>query len=138
VEQLEQDLTALHLLVCLLASDTIRNDRQKQKDGLATLEYILSQEPIAALQRDSDKRLAVHVACEQGLVWDDKVVLHSLARSHVGALKEIDPKSKLFPFLLAATARSTSGNVRSTNSYDMTLVRSESLIDYSKVYICES
>eukprot|EP00977_Amphora_coffeiformis_P006236 scaffold1341_cov178-Amphora_coffeaeformis.AAC.13 len=113
VERLYLDLRTLHhgkpvlfVLLCQLAS--VSNYDERKQEGLRALEYILLQCPETATQKDSLKRLALHLACENGMQWDEGI--HLLVQTNVCTLQEVDLKSELLPFCLAATAPVTSLN----------------------------
>ena len=112
VERLIVDLRTLHhgkpVLIVLLCQLASKPNDEKEQEGLRALEYILSHCPETTMQKDSCKRLALHVACEYGMQWDKGIQL--LVQTKVCTLQEVDPKSKLLPFCLAATAPTTSLN----------------------------
>ena len=95
----------LFVLLSHLASVT---SVEREEEGLCALDYILSHCPETALQKDSHKRLALHVACEYGMQWDKGLKL--LVQTNVCTLQDVDPRSELLPFCLAAAAPVTTLN----------------------------
>ena len=127
MERFQVDLCALDyskrsvlsiLISVITSSDTVASSIQKE-EGIAVMEYLLSECPQIVLVRDSKRRLSLHVACEQGLKWDQglRSLLH--ANNSMCTLKEIDPKTNLLPFALSATASSSDlGTIYNLLRYD--------------------
>ena len=105
VSSIDHGKTALVLLIIQLASfsryNLARGDEDKESEKV--LEYILSRCETVANQRDSKKRLPLHIACESGLQWHPSQVLDKLVKANVSALEIPHPKSGLFPFALSAS-----------------------------------
>jgi hypothetical protein len=67
--------------------------------------------------RDKERRLPLHTAAEVGLKWEEE--MKDILNANVFAACEIDPKTNLYPFLLAASsanASTSTGDDTGTNA----------------------
>ena len=90
--------TVLSLLISKMSSYT----SEELSESIQVLEYILSNCDDVANLRDGKKRLPLHVACDCGLRWD--FGMKQIVNANIFALEEVDSKSTLLPFALAATS----------------------------------
>ena len=72
------------------------------KASTAPIIVVLAQiNPNAVKERDNDGRLPLHFALEAGKTWDEGI--YNLIKFNPQSLREKDPVTHLYPFMLAAT-----------------------------------
>jgi hypothetical protein len=79
---------------------------------------ILAADPSTAAITDSDGRYPLNLACECGGV--SSLLFVSLMRAYPSALKDMDPKFQLYPFLVAtACAGVDDGDERTGAAFEL-------------------
>ena len=67
----------------------------------SAIRMLLQAYPRASFVKDSSGRLPLHLAIQNGIAWCDGIEL--LLEKHPDSISSIDPVTKLYPFMLAAS-----------------------------------